>query len=126
MILGTGIDCVDIVRFNHWHKKSLEELAHMFAPAEITYCLENTIKSAERFAVRFAAKEAFAKAFAAWQNRITPLSLICKAVHVTKNAQNVPCLSIEWIALNAPHGAICHLTLSHSNTVAIAQVIITQ
>src|ERR1017187_9416480 len=62
MIVGTGIDLVEIDRIH----RSIERygprfLNRVFTPAEQAYCLRKR-KSAESFAARFAAKEAGAKA----------------------------------------------------------------
>ena len=62
MILGTGIDLVEIDRI----QQSLERygkrfLNRVFTPAEQAYCLRRR-NSAESLAARFAAKEAAAKA----------------------------------------------------------------
>jgi holo-[acyl-carrier protein] synthase len=62
MILGTGIDIVNIERIEkligRWEDLFL---ARVFTPAEITRCRQRS-RSAECFAIRFAAKEAFLKA----------------------------------------------------------------
>lgn len=65
MILGIGIDSVEIERFAHWHTYSPKQLKRLFSQEEIDYSLSNPIKTAERFAARFAAKEAFYKALCA-------------------------------------------------------------
>jgi holo-[acyl-carrier protein] synthase len=62
MILGTGIDLVEIHRI----ARSIERygdrfLARVFTPSEIVYCRRKRA-FAESFAARFAAKEAGAKA----------------------------------------------------------------
>jgi holo-[acyl-carrier protein] synthase len=62
MIVGTGIDLVEIDRIH----RSIERfgprlLNRVYTPAEQAYCLRKR-KSAESFAARFAAKEAGAKA----------------------------------------------------------------
>jgi len=62
MILGTGIDLVEIDRIH----RSIQRygprfLNRVYTPAEQAYCLRKR-KSAESFAARFAAKEAGAKA----------------------------------------------------------------
>lgn len=62
MIIGIGVDLVDVKRFEaiifRWQHKFLRRV---FTDAEIRYC--NTKKHpAQRFATRFAAKEAFIKA----------------------------------------------------------------
>jgi holo-[acyl-carrier protein] synthase len=62
MIVGTGIDLIEIDRIH----RSIERygprfLNRVYTPAEQAYCLRKR-KSAESFAARFAAKEAGAKA----------------------------------------------------------------
>ncbi len=62
MIIGIGVDLVDVKRFEsiifRWQHRFLKRI---FTDKEIRYC--NTKKHpAQRFATRFAAKEAFIKA----------------------------------------------------------------
>ena len=62
MIIGIGVDLVDVRRFEsiifRWQHKFLQRV---FTDTEIRYC--NTKKHpAQRFATRYAAKEAFIKA----------------------------------------------------------------
>src|ERR1035437_5052092 len=62
MIFGTGIDIVDISRFERFVKEDNILLFHrLFTTAEITYCTARK-RIAQHFALRFAAKEAFLKA----------------------------------------------------------------
>jgi len=62
MILGIGIDLVDVRRMEgiifRWHEKFLKRI---FTDREIRYC-NNKKNPAQRFATRYAAKEAFIKA----------------------------------------------------------------
>ncbi len=60
MILGIGIDCVDIDRFISWRTFSMQKLHRVFSEQEIAYCLSSTHTqiSAERFAAHFATREA--------------------------------------------------------------------
>jgi holo-[acyl-carrier protein] synthase len=63
MILGTGIDMVEIERV----ARSIERygsrfLERVYTAAEIAYCQRKRRNAAESFAARFAAKEAAAKA----------------------------------------------------------------
>lgn len=126
MILGIGIDIIEIERFKDWHTKPVKQLARIFSPEEIAYCLETPKQSAERFALRFAAKEAFYKALCAWQQSINvPFITLCKRVSVAKYGGNVPHLEVAWDnALQVPYVPLCHVTLSHSGALAIAQVIL--
>ncbi len=61
MIIGIGVDSVEIERFSHWSTYNYKQLSRIFSAQEIEYSLSISAKSAERFAVRFAAKEAFVK-----------------------------------------------------------------
>ncbi|MBI4366993.1 MAG: holo-ACP synthase [Deltaproteobacteria bacterium] len=62
MILGIGIDIVDVRRIEgiifRWQERFLRRI---FTDREIKYC-NNKKNPAQRFATRFAAKEAFVKA----------------------------------------------------------------
>jgi holo-[acyl-carrier protein] synthase len=62
MIFGTGIDIVDISRFERFVKEDNQPLfRRVFTTQEQAYCAEKR-HSAQHFALRFAAKEAFLKA----------------------------------------------------------------
>jgi len=62
MIVGSGIDLVEIGRIQHsMDRYGSRFLDRVFTGAEQAYCLRKR-KSAESFAARFAAKEAGAKA----------------------------------------------------------------
>jgi phosphopantetheine--protein transferase-like protein len=107
-------------------------LKRIFSEQEITYCLKNPYKSAERFAVRFAAREAFFKALQPMLCKPLPFLLLCRHVTITKSQCGVPSLSPEWKTLKEyvieiqPEKIRCHLTLSHSHCCANALVIIEQ
>lgn len=62
MIIGIGVDLVDVRRFEsliyRWKERFLRRV---FTDSEIRYC-NNRKHPAQRFATRFAAKEAFIKA----------------------------------------------------------------
>ncbi len=62
MIIGIGIDLVDVRRMEgiifRWQEKFLKRI---FTEKEISYC-NNKKNPAQRFATRYAAKEAFVKA----------------------------------------------------------------
>lgn len=62
MIVGTGIDMVEVSRIQESVDRFGERfLNRIFTPSEQAYCLRKR-RSAESFAARFAAKEAGAKA----------------------------------------------------------------
>lgn len=62
MILGTGIDITEVPRIQHALDRYGDRfLKRVFTPEEIRYCMGKP-NAAERFAARFAAKEAGMKA----------------------------------------------------------------
>lgn len=135
MILGIGVDIIDVHRFADWHTKSEAELSRIFSPEEITYCLhENAKLSAERFAVRFAAKEAFFKAFQAMHISLgisndRSLLAVQKDVAVIHLDNGVPALSVNWDKLLLQSTIVrprIHLSLSHATTSAVAMVLLEQ
>jgi len=63
MILGIGIDIIEVARIKASHEKFGERFANrILLPDEIAYCLSHK-NPAPFLAVRFAAKEAISKAF---------------------------------------------------------------
>jgi holo-[acyl-carrier protein] synthase len=127
MIRALGIDTVEIDRFVAFIHYQDNQLYRIFSSQEITYCRSTPAKSAERFAVRFAAKEAFFKAF--WQlgnPASLPLFSVARQVSVTLNPAGVPKLAINWQALGLAdwHDLVNHLSLTHSRLSATACVII--
>jgi holo-[acyl-carrier protein] synthase len=63
MILGTGIDIIEVVRIAASYEKFGERFVNrILLPAEIAYCLGHR-RPAPFLAVRFAGKEAVSKAF---------------------------------------------------------------
>ena len=122
-MIAIGIDAVDIKRFGHWHTYKTQLLSRIFSPTEIAYCLSIPQKSAERFAVRFAAKEAFFKAlYQMSPGQVPPFLKVARHAHVTTSTGN-PTLAIDWKALNVlPVTAL--VTLTHTKTIALAQVLI--
>lgn len=133
MICGIGIDSVDIQRFSHWQNYSTTQLRRIFTPAEVTYCTSNKTLMLERMAVRFAAKEAFFKAWSSYapQCSLTLMSL-APAVGVRHRENGAPYLEIDWAFLYAHSGPIAaekittHIALTHTGTTATACVILEQ
>lgn len=126
MILGIGVDIVDIQRFELWHTYAIKKLLRIFSQEEIDYCLEKTDKSAERFAVRFAAREALYKALSYVQsNQKIPFLTLCARTTITKIDERPHILIHDAIGIDLSN-VIIHLSLSHSRTTATAFVIIEQ
>lgn len=130
MIIGIGIDSTDIFRFKSWNQKSNQSLMRLFNKEEIAYIFKSPFCSAERFAVRFAAKEAFIKAIRQKLAPECPLLTGFKAVSIAKHQTGAPFLQVNWEKLLNPSLQInistlkTHLSLSHSRTTATAFVVI--
>lgn len=123
MIIGTGVDIVEILRF----RKVMERLKdrfilRVFTPGEQQFCQEHR-DPAPHFAVRFAAKEALFKALGTgWAKGVTWLD-----VEVQRERQGAPAMVLHGEAqrLSSSLGAQrVHLSLSHSDHWAVAMVIL--
>lgn len=124
MIAGIGIDSIEIVRFKNWHQKSLPSLLRVFHTSELDYIFLNKSKMEERFAVRFAAKEAFFKAACSARMISSSFLSICRFVYVANNKTGVPSLVVNYEKIELLKTATIHLSLTHSKTIATACVII--
>ncbi len=122
MIVGTGVDIVETERIEaalgrHGHRFT----RRLFTPTEIEYC-EGFKNRAERYAARFAAKEAAFKALGTgWREGVRWLD-----VEVTHLASGKPELRLAGQAHElaaAMRVARTFVTLSHSDRYAVAQVI---
>lgn len=70
MILGIGIDLVEVTRIESALKRGERFTRRLFTPHEIAYCLRHK-EPARHFAARFAAKEAGMKALGTgWSNGV--------------------------------------------------------
>ena len=97
MILGIGIDAIEIERFVDWANMTQESLKKTLTQDEIDYCLEIPAKAPERFAARFATKEAFFKAFCQMTpEHNIPFLTICQNTSVTQTQHGRPELVINW------------------------------
>jgi holo-[acyl-carrier protein] synthase len=123
MILGTGIDIIEVDRIETARQKHGERfLNRILHPAETAYCLSH--KSPGPFlAARFAAKEAVSKAFGTgigaqlgWQD-----------IEIARKDTGEPYVILhgKGLELLARRGAKrLHLTLSHTENHAVAMAIL--
>ena len=122
MIVGTGVDIAETVRI----AQSLDQygecfIKRIFTPAEVAYC-EKFKNKAERYAARFAAKEAAFKALGTgWGKGVRWLD-----VEVTHQPSGKPELVLSGRAqevareLGVARGS---LSISHADRYVVAQVI---
>ena len=120
MIKGIGVDIVDIARLEsvteEWNNRFLRKV---FTPKEIAYC-ESKTHSIQHFAVRFAAKEAFAKAIATgWKGAFR-----WKDVEIENDASGKPTIKLHGKLEQVFFPSTIHLSLSHTHTSAVAVVVL--
>ena len=123
MILGIGIDLVEVARIDSAYQKHGERfIGRILRPAEIAYCL--TYKRPGPFlAARFAAKEAISKAFGTgigeqlgWQD-----------MEVGRKSSGEPYVILHDKALELLQqrgGRVVHLSLSHTEIHATAMAVL--
>ena len=123
MIFGTGVDIVEIARFEKFLKQGNDSLfERLFTPGEMAYCSAKK-QSAQHYALRFAAKEAFLKALGTGLRD----HLSWKDMEVVNDALGKPELKLyrraEELFNQAGLGG-CFLSLSHDAGCAIAMVVL--
>lgn len=123
MIVGTGIDIAEVPRIAASIERFGGRFLHrVFTASEIRYC-ESKANRAERYAARFAAKEAAMKALGTGWSR----GVRWRDIEVSREPGGRPTIlfhgkAAEFAArLGATHIA---LSLSHTTEQAIAQVIL--
>jgi holo-[acyl-carrier protein] synthase len=123
MIVGTGIDIAEVPRIAASIARFGERFLHrIFTEGEIRYC-DSKANRMERYAARFAAKEAAMKAIGTgWNHGVT-----WRDVEVSRMPGGRPTITFHGKAaefaakLGAKHVA---LSLTHTAEQAIAQVIL--
>jgi holo-[acyl-carrier protein] synthase len=123
MIIGTGVDVVEIPRIRRITERLADRfIFRVFTPSEQQYCRAHR-DPAPHFAARFAAKEALFKALGTgWAKGVTWLD-----VEVLREGQEAPILVLHGEALRlseAKGTRKIHLSLSHTDSIAIATVIL--
>lgn len=123
MIVGMGVDIIEVPRVRAAIERFGDRfLTRLFTPDEIRYC-ESKANKYERFAARFAAKEAALKAIGTGLSR----GISWQDVEVVREPSGRPTLSFtgkagEFAArLGARRSSV---SLSHTEQVAFAQVIL--
>jgi holo-[acyl-carrier protein] synthase len=122
MIVGLGVDITEVDRMEAAiARRGRAFLTRLFTPSEIIYC-ERHRHSAERFAGRFAAKEAAMKALGTgWARGVRWID-----IEVVREPSGKPTLKLAGAAqaiaarLGVKHIAV---TITHDGNTALAQVI---
>jgi len=121
MVIGFGIDAVDINRIRRWMNNT-ELLARFFHPQELAETRSRGLTAPYSLAARFAAKEAYGKALGTGLKGIT-----LKNILVTNNPNGKPELTLlgdAALPFERIHGTRIHLSLTHESNMAIAAVIL--
>jgi holo-[acyl-carrier protein] synthase len=123
VIVGSGIDVVEVERIAGSIERFGDRfLGHVYTAEEIGYCREKRRGAAQSFAARFAAKEAGAKALGTG----IAAGVGWKEIEVRRRPGCAPTLHLSGraahfaAALGVRHIA---LSLSHTGTLAVAQVV---
>jgi holo-[acyl-carrier protein] synthase len=123
MIFGTGIDIVDISRFERFVRDNNESLFNrVFTPGERAYCAAKK-RSEQHYALRFAAKEAFLKALGTGLRD----GLSWRDMEVVNDPQGKPELMLHGRAeelFRQNSMTRVFLSLSHDGNYAVASVIL--
>src|ERR1700728_1045354 len=123
MLIGTGVDLIEIERIAHSIERYGERfLRRIYTDHEIAYCMSKR-SFAESFAARFAAKEAGAKALGTGISR----GVSWKEFEVRRAASGKPSLVLSGRAAELAAGlgvARISLSLTHTRELAMAVVIL--
>jgi holo-[acyl-carrier protein] synthase len=122
-IVGHGIDIVEVSRIQRMLDEHGERFTHRcFSETERAYCEAGGRSRAERFAVRFACKEAVFKALGTgWSGGVSWTD-----VAVERDAAGSPSVVLagECLRLARQRGIDAwHVSLSHTHGLAVASVI---
>jgi holo-[acyl-carrier protein] synthase len=125
MIVGLGIDAVEIDRVARMFADKRERMLHrLFTPDELSY-INTKVAPAQHLAVRLAAKEA---AYKALSGNELARGIGWRDVEViTRPTDGAPTLRLHGRALERYQelsGTSVHVSLTHSLTTAVAVVVI--
>lgn len=124
MILGVGVDVVDVARMERTLRRrwAAKFISRVFSPEEIEVSRKSPAP-AESFAVRFAAKEAMAKALGTGFSRgITPATIRVLGGEHSRPAVELTAAALD-VARSMSVGRI-HVSLTHTPTTACAFVVV--
>jgi holo-[acyl-carrier protein] synthase len=122
LVFGIGTDIIEIGRVEEKLRRTGGLKTRVFTPREITYC-EGKAKSAQHYAARFAAKEAFLKAIGTGWSR----GYRFVDIEILNNEQGKPQIVLQgkvkdFCEENGITGF--HVSLSHIKDLAKAVVVL--
>lgn len=122
MIVGLGLDIAEIDRIEAAiTRHGAPILERLYTPAEVAYC-ESHRNKFERYAGRFAAKEAAMKALGTgWRRGVR-----WRDIEVIRERSGKPSLALKGVAKRIAEGLGAKnisLTITHSGNLALAEVI---
>jgi holo-[acyl-carrier protein] synthase len=122
LIVGLGLDIAEIDRIEAAiTRHGTPILERLYTPAEVAYC-ESHRNKFERYAGRFAAKEAAMKALGTgWRRGVR-----WRDIEVIREASGKPSLALKGTAKRIAEGLgvkNISLTITHSGNLALAEVI---
>lgn len=123
MILGTGIDIIEVSRIRASHERFGDRfLRRILLAPEISYCLSHKFP-APHLAARFAAKEAISKAFGTGIGQ----HLGWHDMEIVRKESGEPFVVLHGLGqklLEQRQGKIVHVSLSHTEFYAAAVAIL--
>lgn len=122
MIIGLGLDIAEIDRIEQvLTRRGDAVLRRLYTPREVAYC-ESHKNKFERYAARFAAKEAAMKAMGTgWRRGVR-----WRDIEVVNAPSGKPTLNLQGVARRIADQLRVRnisLTITHSGNLAVAQVI---
>ena len=122
MVIGLGLDVAEVDRIEETiARHGAAFIERVFTPAEAAYC-ERFKNRCERYAARFAAKEAAMKALGTGWSR----GVRWRDIEVAREPGGKPSLRLMGVAREIADGlGVKHIsmTITHSGNLAMAQVI---
>lgn len=123
MVIGIGVDIVEISRFERFLQEGNEQLfKRLFSDAEKEYCAARR-NCAQHYALRFAAKEAFLKACGTGLRE----GVTWRDMEVANDALGKPEMKLQKGALDLYNKlgiSHIHLSLSHDSGSAVAMIVL--
>ena len=111
--IGIGVDIANVNRFRNLNNKE-KFIEKIFTKREIGFC-QSKVNAAERFAARFAGKEAVIKAFTPHNRK-----LYLKDIEIIKENE------FPEVIVNNTKGFSIKLSLSHEHDYAMAFALVTR